>query len=87
MQEIGPSALLSGVAALVGVTGALVLLLRGLRAAATARQGGRRLAVEEAVALDARRRLVLARCDGRRLLLVTGGGQDVVVGWLPEDGR
>lgn len=36
------------------------------------------------------RRLVLVRCDGREALLLTGGAQDVVVGWLAasaEDGR
>lgn len=83
MQEIGWTGLLTAAAALAGVLAALVLALRGLRAAAMARGPGRRLAVEEAVALDARRRLVLVRCDGRVLLLLTGGGADVVVGWLP----
>lgn len=56
-------------------------LLRGR----TARSGpGRRLALEEVLALDARRRLLLLRCDGRGLLLLTGGGQDAVIGWLPD---
>jgi len=67
----------------------LVLLLALWAAARAIRDGrlpgatGRRLMVEEAVALDARRRLVLVRCDGRELLLVTGAAQDTVVGWLP----
>ena len=39
--------------------------------------------VEESVALDTRRRLVLVRCDEKSLLLLTGGAQDQVVGWLP----
>lgn len=39
------------------------------------------LAVEQVLALDARRRLVLVRCGARRVLLLTGGGSDVVVGW------
>ncbi|MFC7474034.1 flagellar biosynthetic protein FliO [Dankookia sp. GCM10030260] len=47
-------------------------------------RAGRRLAIAEVMALDARRRLVLVRCDGRELLLLTGGGQDALVGWLPE---
>lgn len=84
MQELGPTGLLTAAAALLGVLGALVLMLRGLRASGLAR-GGKRLAVEEAVALDARRRLILARCDGRSLLLLTGGTQDQVIGWLPGD--
>jgi flagellar protein FliO/FliZ len=85
MQELGPTGLLTAAAALLGVLGALVLLLRGLRASGFAR-AGKRLAVEEAVAIDGRRRLVLARCDGRSLLLLTGGTQDQVIGWLPKDG-
>jgi len=27
---------------------------------------------------------VLLRCDGRDLLLLTGSGQDMVIGWLPD---
>ncbi len=71
--------------------GAVVLLasaaLRGLRAATlgAAKPGGRprRLAVQEVVPLDPKRRLVLVRCDGRDLLLLTGGPGDVSLGWLP----
>lgn len=85
MQEIGWSGLITAVLALAGVLCALVLALRGLRAAGLARSGGRRLAVEEAVALDGRRRLVLVRCDGRHLLLLTGGAQDAALGWLPAE--
>jgi flagellar protein FliO/FliZ len=44
---------------------------------------GRRLAVQEAIALDPRRRLHLIRCDERQVLVLTGGPQDVVLGWLP----
>ena len=71
-----------------GVLAALVFpLWLGSHALRTGRvQGrpGRRLGVAEVIALDARRRLVLVRCDGRELLLLTGGGQDAVLGWLPE---
>lgn len=84
MHEIGWTGLFTAAAALLGVLGALVLALRGVRAAGLARGAGRRLAVEEAVAVDGRRRLVLVRCDGRHLLLLTGSAQDVVVGWLPD---
>jgi flagellar protein FliO/FliZ len=82
MHEIGWTGLITAAMALAGILLALVLVLRGVRAAGLAR-GNRRLMVEEAVALDARRRVVLLRCDGRNLLLLTGGGQDVVLGW-PE---
>ncbi len=43
---------------------------------------GQRLQLLEALPLDSRRRLLLLRCDGRELLLLTGGSQDVVVDWL-----
>jgi len=84
MHETGWTGLITAALALAGVLAALVLALRGLRAAGLARGGGQRLGVEEAIALDGRRRVVLLRCDGRGLLLLTGGAQDVVIGWLPE---
>jgi flagellar protein FliO/FliZ len=80
MHEIGWTGLITAAAALAGILVLLVLVLRGVRAAGLAR-GNRRLRVEEAVALDSRRRVVLIRCDGRHLLLLTGGGQDLVLGW------
>jgi flagellar biosynthetic protein FliP len=46
--------------------------------------GGDGLAVEQSLALDARRRLHLVRCAGRRVLLLTGGTQDLVVGWMEQ---
>lgn len=78
--------LLPAVAALLGVV-ALILLaerlarLGGFAGRRTAR--GERLAVEEALSLDGRRRLAVVRCGVARVLLLTGGPQDVVVGWLP----
>jgi flagellar protein FliO/FliZ len=45
---------------------------------------GRTLAVEEVLPLDTRRRLHLLRCGEHRVLLLTGGADDLVVGWLPE---
>ncbi len=44
----------------------------------------RRLALAETIALDTRRRLHLVRCDGRDILVLTGGGQDVM---LPLDAK
>lgn len=68
---------------------ALVLLLvllaqRAARWGGLAPRGTGRLAVVETIALDPRRRLCLVRCDGRHLLLVTGGAQDIVVGWIDQ---
>jgi len=47
--------------------------------------GGTRLALVQTLALDPKRRLLLVRCDRRELLLLTGGGQDAVVGWIETD--
>jgi len=72
--------------ALFALAAVLALVLLAQRAArwtglALPRPGGR-LAVVEAVTLDGRRRLSLVRCDQRHLLVLTGGGGDVVVGWI-----
>jgi hypothetical protein len=47
--------------------------------------GGDRLALVQVLALDPRRRLHLVRCDGRHLLLLTGGGNDLFIGWADTD--
>ncbi len=46
------------------------------------RPGGR-LAALETLALDGRRRVLLLRCDDRAFLVLTGGPQDVFLGWVP----
>ncbi len=48
------------------------------------RGGGRSLVVLETAALDSRRRVHVVACDGRRMLLLTGGASDVLLGWLDE---
>jgi len=68
---------------------AAVLLLawgaaRALRRSPLAARPGRRLRVAETLALDSRRRLVLASCDGHEFLLLLGGTNDLSLGWLPR---
>jgi flagellar protein FliO/FliZ len=46
--------------------------------------GGKRLLIEEVCAIDPRRRLVLIRCDGQRVLLLTGGPADMVLAAMPD---
>ncbi|HJS85211.1 MAG TPA: flagellar biosynthetic protein FliO [Acetobacteraceae bacterium] len=75
-------AALAVVLALIWGAGRLARLL-GLGSRGPAGRAGRALSVEETLALDQRRRLVLVRCAEGRVLLLTGGGADVVVGWLP----
>ncbi len=59
-------------------------LLRATPLAGAAQRPGRRLRIEETIALDPRRRLMLLSCDGREMLLLTGGaGPDTPLGWLP----
>jgi flagellar protein FliO/FliZ len=45
---------------------------------------GRTLSLVESVALDPRRRVHLIQCGHRQVVLLTGGGQDLVVGWIPD---
>jgi flagellar protein FliO/FliZ len=82
---LGSSSLLTAVAALAVV---LALVWLGARAArltglAPRPAGARILALQDTIALDSRRRLLVVRCGARDVVLLTGGGQDVVVGWLP----
>ncbi len=76
--------MLKAMGALAAVLVPLWLAARAVRGSRSSGGGGRRLAIGEVVALDSRRRIVLLRCDGRDLLLLTGGSQDAVIGWLPE---
>lgn len=48
--------------------------------------GTRILVVQDMLHLDQRRRLYLISCEQRRVLLLTGGPQDRVVGWLDGQG-
>lgn len=75
---------LTAAAALGAVLGIILLVGRGVRAfRLTPNLAGRRLRLRESLALDRTRRLQVVSCDGRDLLLLTGGGSDQVVGWLP----
>ena len=84
---IGVSSILTAIAALVAVLGLILLAGRAARIGGIARRpaSGGALSVQDVLALDARRRLHLVVCDGRRVLLLTGGAQDVVIGWLDQE--
>ena len=72
--------------ALAAVLGLIVLAARALRGSGLLLRAGAgnngRLGLIQVLALDPRRRLHLVRCDGRQVLLLTGGAQDLVVGWI-----
>lgn len=75
---------LTAAAALVFVLGLVLVLARFLRATGLAPgQAGQRLRLQEVLPLDARRSLMIVRCDGREVLLLTGGAQELCLGWLP----
>ena len=81
------SYLLTASAALAAVLALIWIAQRAARLGgfAPSRSGaGRLLSIEEAIAIDPRRKLHLVHCNGRRVLLMTGGAQDLVLGWLPE---
>jgi flagellar protein FliO/FliZ len=82
-MEIAPASLLTAAATLAAVLALIWLAARAARFGGLARRqvSGRLLSVQDVIALDARRRLYLIACQERRVLLLTGGGQDVVVGW------
>ena len=77
--------LLTALAALVFVVCLIWLAGRALRLTrlASGATTGRRLSITDSLALGPRRRLLLIRCDGKDLLLLTGGAQDVMLGWVP----
>ena len=81
---ISATSILTAIAALVAVLALIWLAGRVARFGGMAQRpaSGRVLAVQDVLALDARRRLYLVNCDQRRVLLLTGGAQDIVVGWL-----
>ncbi|MGC8475936.1 MAG: hypothetical protein ACP5NP_06255 [Acetobacteraceae bacterium] len=58
----------------------------GLAPARGAAVGGPELAVAAAVALDPRRRAVLLRCGTGHVLVLTGGPQDLLLGWVAAEG-
>lgn len=74
----------TAIVALAAVLGLIVLLARALRRFGLApgqpvAGAARRLSVLEVLPVDARRRVVLLRCDGRDILVLTGGPQDLVL--------
>jgi len=78
-------------AATLGAILLLARLLQSLRAGhglrgltrSQAPLAARRIGIEETCPVDPKRRLLLVRCDGQRILILTGGPTDLVVATLP----
>lgn len=78
------TSLLTALIALGAVIGLVLLAGRVARATGFARaRAGKRLAICETMAIDRTRSLRIVRCDGRELLLLVGGGSDVMLAWPP----
>jgi flagellar protein FliO/FliZ len=81
--------MIPGLPALASVAGAFVLVLAlvwlaarlARRAGLGGRSGGGALVIEDVLWLDGRRRLAVVRHGTRRVLLLTGGGNDVLLPW------
>ena len=87
---LDPLSILTAIGSLAAVIALIWLAQRFVRSAGLAGSRpaqARRLVLREALALDTRRRLHLVSCDGRDVLLMTGGATDVVVGWARGPGR
>ena len=84
-----PAMLLTAVAALAVVLALIWLVARAARLVGFSPQtgSGRRLRLVDSLALDPRRRLHLVACGKRQVLLLTGGGADLVVGWVACSGE
>ena len=81
-----PSSALIAAGALLGVLGliwAAQFVVRRTGFLRIPSPSVRMIAVEERLAVDARRMLLLVRCGDRRVLVMTGAGADTVLGWLP----
>ncbi|MCQ8241675.1 flagellar biosynthetic protein FliO [Rhizosaccharibacter radicis] len=78
------SDILTSLGALALVLGLLGLIRYGarFRDRSVRSSASSALRVEGTLPLDARRRVHMITCDGRRLLLLTGGSNDVAIGWL-----
>jgi flagellar protein FliO/FliZ len=83
---INSVSILTAIAALVAVLALIWLAGRAARFSGMAQRpaSGRLLEVQDVISLDARRRLHVVKCEDRRVLLLTGGTQDLVVGWLDQ---
>ena len=84
-MSIPYTSLLTALIALAAVVGLVLLAGRVARTTGLVRaQNGKRLAVRETIPIDRTRSIRIVVCDGRELLLLVGGGSDVLLGWLSD---
>lgn len=73
----------------IGLMGLLALALRSMtmRGWLTPKAQNGRLKVVSSLALDARRRILLVKCDDQEHLLLLGPGNDLCLGSKPADSK
>ena len=81
-----PSIVMSAAGILIGV---IVLILGAAKLYRfsgwkTQSRSDRTLVLRESIALDPRRRVHLVQCGQRQVVLLTGGGQDLLIGWIQD---
>jgi flagellar protein FliO/FliZ len=71
---------------LIGIIALIVAAARLYRFSGwkTLPHANRTLILRESIALDPRRRLHLVQCGQRQVVLLTGGTQDLVIGWMQD---
>ena len=83
-MPISYTSLATAFISLAAVVGLVLLAGRMARATGLVKsRQGQRLALRETLQVDRNRSLRIVSCDGREVLLLVGGGSDVVLGWLP----
>ena len=77
--------ILTGVSSLAAIIAFIVLATRLMRhrLMTVAVQPNRTLRLCETLPIDPKRRVHVLECEGSRVLLLTGGSQDQVLGWVP----
>lgn len=80
------ASILSALGVLAGIVGLVLIAGRVVsRLPLTAKFGaGRILVLRESIVLDPRRRVHLLQCGQRQVVLLTGGSQDIIIGWMND---
>jgi flagellar protein FliO/FliZ len=81
-----PPTIVSAAGILIGVIALIVGAAKLYRFSGwrTQPRSDRTLILRESIALDPRRRVHLVQCGQRQVVLLTGGGQDLLIGWIQD---
>lgn len=80
------ASVVTSMATLAATIAAIFLIARLIRPrlALAVNPSGRALKICETLALDPKRRVHLLECEGSRVLILVGGSQDQVLGWVQQ---